>query len=80
MEVYVFRKDTWHQIYLPDGTEGWSEEEKQMYGSLVVSYEGKGLSKQKSEQLAEAFIFKHKYHELGYSNEIERQLSSISRE
>ncbi len=80
MEVYIFRKDTWHQISLPDGTEGWNEEQKQMYGSLVVSYEGKGLSKQKSEQLAEAFIFKQKYHGLRYSNDIERQLSSISRE
>ena len=80
MEICIFRKDTWHQILLPEGAEHWNEEEKQMYASLDVSYEGRGFSKQKSEQLAEAFIFKQKYHGLRYSTDIERTLSSISRE
>ena len=57
MEVYVFRKDKWHQILLPADTESWSQEQKQIYGSLVVSYVEKGFSKQQAEQFAEAFLF-----------------------
>lgn len=75
MEVYVFRKDSWHQILLPVDIESWTPEERQLYGSLVLSYQEKGLSKQKAEQLAEAFVYQQKYSGLQYSGE----LSSITR-
>jgi hypothetical protein len=75
MEVCVFRKDTWRQILLPVDIESWTQEEKQLYGSLVVTYEQKGFSKQKSEQLAEAFVYQEKYTGLQYSGE----LKSITR-
>ena len=77
MSVYIFRKDTWHQISLPVDTESWSQEQKQTYGSLVMSYQGKGLSKELAEQLAEAFIFKQKYHGLRYSSQFERLMQGL---
>jgi len=75
MEVYVFRKDSWHQILLPVDIESWTQEERQLYGSLVITYEQKGFSKQKSEQLAEACVYSQKYTGLRYSGE----LSAVTR-
>lgn len=75
MEVYVFRKDSWRQILLPVDIECWTQEERQLYASFVVTYEQKGFSKQKAEQLAEAYVYSQKYSGLRYSGE----LSSITR-
>lgn len=77
MEVYVFRKDCWHQILLPVDSEAWRQEQKQIYGSLVVSYLEKGLSKQKAEQLAEAFVFQQQHHGLRYSNQMESLMRGL---
>lgn len=74
MEVYVFRKDMWRQILLPVDIESWTQEERQLYGSLVVNYEEKGFSKKKAEQLAEAFVYQEKYSGLRYSGELDRIL------
>ncbi len=78
MEVYIFRKDKWHQICLPVDVEGWTEDEKQMYGCLNLSFQEKGFSKQYAEQLAEAFVFQQKYRGLRYSSNFERDLCCIS--
>ncbi len=77
MEVYVFRKDKWHQILLPADTESWSEEQKQIYGSLVVSYVEKGFSKQQAEQFAEAFLFQQQHHGLRYSKQMENFMRGL---
>jgi len=69
MEVYVFRKDAWHQILLPVDIESWTQDERQLYGSLVVTYTQKGFSKQKAEQLAETFLYEEKYSGLRYSKQ-----------
>ncbi len=77
MEVYVFRKDRWHQISLPADTESWTSEERQMYGTLVMSYSEKGFSKEKSEQLAEAFLFQQKHHGLRYEKQMEQLMRGL---
>ncbi len=77
MEVYVFRKDRWHQILLPVDTESWTTEEKQIYGSLVVSYGEKGFSKEKAEQLAEAFVFQQKHHGLTFPKQMETLMRGL---
>ncbi len=48
-----------------------------MYGTLVMSYSEKGFSKEKSEQLAEAFLFQQKHHGLRYEKQMEQLMRGL---
>jgi hypothetical protein len=77
MEVYVFSDNQWQSILTPPDTEHWSQADRQLYGSLVVHYEKKGIRKVVAEQLAESFVFTKQYHGLRYQSSWEKSMRHL---